>query len=157
VKVALMLRPYSPADFDALYLLDQVCYPRGIAYSKRTLRQYLAIPGAICIVAENNENPHITGFIVAESAPPEAHIITLDVDPAARRRQMGSQLYAAIETQLAARGVREIMLETATDNAAAVAFWTRHGYLSAGVIRNYYLRNVDAYYMIKHIAHKPAA
>ncbi len=85
-----MLRPYSPADFDALFQLDQICYPRGIAYSKRTLRQYLAIPGAICIVAENNENAHITGFIVAESAPPEAHIITLDVDPAARRQQIGS-------------------------------------------------------------------
>jgi ribosomal-protein-alanine N-acetyltransferase len=155
--VALTLRTYSPADFDALFQLDQICYPRGIAYSKRTLRQYLAIPAAICIVAENSEDARITGFIVAEAAPPEAHIITLDVDPAVRRQQIGSQLYAAIETQLAARGVREIMLETATDNAAAVAFWTRHGYLSAGVIRNYYLRNVDAYYMIKHIAHQPAA
>jgi [ribosomal protein S18]-alanine N-acetyltransferase len=155
--VALILRPYSSVDFDDLFQLDQICYPRGIAYSKRTLRQYLAIPGAICIVAENNQDGRITGFIVAESAPPEAHIITLDVDPAARRQHTGSQLYVAIEAQLAARGVREIMLETATDNAAAVAFWTRHGYLSAGVIRNYYLRNVDAYYMIKHIAHKPAA
>jgi ribosomal protein S18 acetylase RimI-like enzyme len=151
-----MLRPFQVSDFDALYALDQICYPRGIAYSKRTLHDYLAISGAICIVSAR-EDHRIAGFTIAESAPPEAHIITLDVDPAARRQQIGSQLYRAIEAQLAARGVREIMLETATDNTAAVAFWTRHGYLSAGVIRNYYLRNVDAYYMIKHIAHKPAA
>ncbi len=53
--MALTLRPNLPADFDTLYALDQICYPRGIAYSKRTLRQYLEIPGAICIVAEDNE------------------------------------------------------------------------------------------------------
>lgn len=155
--MALTLRPNLPADFDTLYALDQICYPRGIAYSRRTLRQYLEIPGAICIVAEDTEAHRVTGFIIAESAPPEAHIITLDVDPAARRQQIGSQLNLAVETELAARGVREIMLETATSNEAAVAFWTRHGYRSAGVIRNYYQRNVDAYYMIKHIASKPAA
>ena len=57
--------------------MDRTCYPRGIAYSRRTLRWFLARPGAYCLVAESGES--LVGFILAEAEGPEGHIITLDV------------------------------------------------------------------------------
>ena len=149
--MSLVLRPYVFADFEPLYLLDRICYPPGIAYTKRMLRWYLALPGAVCVIAETRERK-LAGFILAFPDPPEGHIITLDVAPEFRRQGAGSLLYNAAEKQLAALGVATLELETATDNAAGVAFWTRHGYRSDGLLRGYYLDRVDAFHMRKSLS-----
>ena len=48
--MALTLRSYEPHDFAALFRLDQSCFPAGISYSKTTLRYFLTIPSADCVV-----------------------------------------------------------------------------------------------------------
>ena len=72
---------YSSADFDTLYAIDQTCYPRGIAYSRATLREFLTMSGSHCILARigDAKNQTVAGFIIGEVARTEAHIITLDV------------------------------------------------------------------------------
>jgi ribosomal protein S18 acetylase RimI-like enzyme len=145
--MVLSLRPYEPHDFAALHKLDKSCFPPGISYSKTTLRYFLTIPSADCVVAL--EGSHIAGFILSEENPPLAHIITLDVAQKERRRGVGSALLDKLESNLVARAVRSILLETATDNEAAVAFWQRHGYRSEAVLKRYYLGRVDAYEMRK--------
>jgi ribosomal-protein-alanine N-acetyltransferase len=145
--MVLSLRSYEPHDFATLHKLDQACFPPGISYSKTTLRYFLTIPSADCVVAL--EGSHIAGFILSEENPPLAHIITLDVAQKERRRGVGSALLDKLESNLAARAVRSILLETATDNEAAVAFWQRHGYRSEAVLKRYYLGRVDAYEMRK--------
>ncbi len=145
--MALSLRSYEPHDFAALHKLDQSCFPPGISYSKTMLRYFLTTPSADCVVAM--EENHIAGFILSEENPPLAHIITLDVAAEERRHGVGTALLQKLESNLAARGVRSILLETATDNEAAVAFWQRHGYRSEAVLKRYYLGRIDAYEMRK--------
>jgi ribosomal-protein-alanine N-acetyltransferase len=145
--MALSLRSYEPHDFTALHRLDQSCFPPGISYSKTTLHYFLTIPSADCVVAL--EEDHLAGFILSEENPPLAHIITLDVAAKERRHGVGTALLQKLESNLAARGVRSILLETATDNEAAVAFWQRHGYRSEAVLKRYYLGRIDAYEMRK--------
>jgi len=145
--MAPVLRPYEARDFPALYRLDQACFPAGIAYTKTGLRYFLKLNGAQCLVAEENER--IAGFLLAEENAPLAHIITLDVAAPHRRCGIGSELLRQTETNLAARGVRSILLETATTNEAAVAFWQRHGYRIEAVLKRYYLGRLDAYEMRK--------
>jgi len=141
------LRPYAPTDFDTLYTIDQACYAPGIAYSKRTLRWFLRLPGADCLVAE--AEGRLAGFILAEHAGPRAHLITIDVLERYRRCGIGTALLREMEEKLAARGVNQVELETATDNHAAVAFWHKHGYRTVGVLKRYYANDVDAYAMLK--------
>jgi ribosomal-protein-alanine N-acetyltransferase len=145
-----ILRLYRPEDFETLYAIDQVCYPRGIAYSKRSLRWFLALPGADCIVAE--AGGQIAGFILCEAEGPHAHIITIDVREAFRRLGIGSALLGGAERRLVKRGVRAVELETAQDNDAAIAFWQKHGYRTRGVYKRYYLGRVDALAMAKLLA-----
>ena len=145
--MGVLLRAYDPRDFAALYRIDQACYPLGIAYSKPTLRWFLKLPGAECIVAARDAR--IAGFILAEAHPPLAHIITIDVMETERRGGVGSQLLQAIENNLALRRVRTIVLETATNNEPAVAFWQKHGYRVQSVLQRYYLARLDAYEMKK--------
>lgn len=145
--MALTLRSYEPHDFAALHRLDQACFPPGISYSKMTLRYFLMLASADCVVGlEQNQ---LTGFILSEENPPLAHIITLDVAEKHRRHGVGSALLQKLETNLAARGVRSILLETATENVAAVAFWQRHGYRIEATLKRYYLGRLDAYEMRK--------
>ena len=145
--MAASLRPYTPEDFSALYRLDQGCYPAGIAYSKTTLRYFLALRSADCLVAM--EEAHIAGFILTEENAPLAHVITLDVAEKFRRRGIGSALLAESEKNLVRRGVRHVLLETAIDNAGAIAFWQRRGYGIEATLKRYYLGRLDAYEMRK--------
>jgi [ribosomal protein S18]-alanine N-acetyltransferase len=141
------LRAYQPQDFDALYKLDQSCFPRGIAYSKTTLRYFLALSSAECLLAVERDD--IAGFILSELDGAVAHIITLDVAEAHRRSGVGSLLLKAAENNFSARGVRSVFLETAVDNQAAVNFWARHGYVVEGMLKRYYLNRIDGYEMRK--------
>ena len=149
------LRSYEPHDFAVLHKLDQSCFPAGISYSKTTLRYFLAASSADCTVAE--ENDRIVGFILSEENSPLAHIITLDVDTKHRRQGVGTALLETQETNLASRGVRSILLETAIDNEAAVAFWKHHGYRIEATLKRYYLGRIDAYEMRKILPGTPKA
>ena len=151
--MAFVLRPYEVRDFTALQRLDQACFPPGIAYSKTALRYFLNLAGAECLVAE--QDGRIIGFLLAEQSDHLAHIITLDVAESARRQGVGSALLVRVEANLAARGVRAILLETATTNEAAIAFWRNHGYRTEATLKRYYLGRVDAYEMRKKLPIEP--
>lgn len=151
--MALTLRDYVPSDFESLYEIDQACYQRGIAYSRPMMRWYLNLRGSFCIVAESpagTKSPPV-GFIVAQAQGTQAYIITIDVLKAYRRSGVGTALLQETENRLANMGVREVELQTATNNEAGVAFWLRHGYRSSGISRGYYLGRIDAYNMSKNL------
>jgi len=147
----LTLREFAPEDFEALYRIDQVCYEPEIAYSRRELRNYLRFPGADCFVAEDSGT--LVGFCVTAHEGSRGHIITIDVLGEYRRRGVGTSLLAEVERKLAQLGVRELSLETATDNNSAIAFWQKHGYRTRAIWKDYYPGGRDAYAMTKAIAH----
>ncbi|MFY9733197.1 MAG: GNAT family N-acetyltransferase [Candidatus Acidiferrales bacterium] len=144
------LRPYSPEDFESLYEIDQACYATGIAYSRPELRAYLRFPNADCLIATIRGKP--VGFCLTAYREARGHIITIDVLEAYRRHKIGSRLLEAVESRLAKSGVREVILETATENHSAIAFWEKHGYRTRGIWKGYYPGGRDAYAMIKSIA-----
>lgn len=153
--MAITIRSFEPHDFAALHRLDQACFPPGISYSKTTLRYFLTLPSADCVIAE--EGGRVVGFAVSEENPPLAHIITLDVAEKHRRQGVGTALLEQLESNLAARAVRFILLETANDNEAAVAFWKRRGYRIEATLKRYYLGRIDAYEMRKILPGAPKA
>lgn len=149
------LRPYAPADLESLYLIDRACYEPRVAYSRTELRQYLRFPGAYCLLAEASREkaePVIIGFCITAHKAPGGHIITIDVLPEYRRHGIGSMLLTEAEDHLAAAGVRQIGLETAIDNSAAIAFWQKRGYRKSGVRKNYYPGGRDAFSMAKRLS-----
>ena len=136
-----------------MHELDLACYPPGISYTRRTLKWFLGLRGAECLVAKNEQGTaDILGFIIGEHEGAGGHIITLDVAPSSRRTGVGTALLRTMEQRLGARGVSRVELETATTNEAGVAFWQHHGYRTHGVIPRYYLGRLDAYAMFKTIA-----
>jgi ribosomal-protein-alanine N-acetyltransferase len=69
-----------------------------------------------------------------QSAPDEAEILNIAVDPEFRRRGVASALLNTVCQK--ARGT--IFLEVAEPNAAAIALYTKHGWECAGLRPGYY-------------------
>ena len=148
----LILRSYQPSDFEALLAIDQVCFPKTIAYGRREMKSYLQSAGSHCIVAEIPDTAisrMIAGFILTEREGDLAHIITLDVLEPYRRQSVASLLLHAAEQEAASHGVTSVYLETATTNKPAIALWKKHGYRELATIENYYASGLDAFQMDK--------
>jgi ribosomal-protein-alanine N-acetyltransferase len=149
------IREYRPADFPALYRLDQDCFEPGIAYSRMELMHYLGRRRSFALVAEQTacRPPRIDGFIVVEQDRRNlAHVITIDVAAEARRGGLGSALMEEAEQRLAQQGCPAVYLETAVDNAAAIAFYKRRGYAVLSTIPRYYNGTIDALVMGKKLS-----
>ncbi len=150
--VPFVIRNFKTEDFETLWQLDQKCFALGISYSRQELKTYIRHRGSFTLVATETERANdpgeIVGFIVAHEGT-VGHIITIDVIAAARRSGVGSQLLQAAEERLLAGGSRAVGLETAVDNAAALAFYKRHGYTVIRTWPRYYANGVDALVMKK--------
>ena len=158
------IRDFRVEDFDALWQMDQQCFPPGISYSRQELKFYIRKPSAFTLVAEtlagkaakaqDPENPYrIVGFLVGTGGP-TGHIITIDVVSDARRTGVGSVLLSAAEGRLRAGGSQAVGLETAVDNAAALSFYKRHGYSVVRTWPRYYSNGVDALVLKKQLSAK---
>jgi ribosomal-protein-alanine N-acetyltransferase len=155
--VEFALREFRRADFDSLWRIDQECFVPGIAYSRLELAAYIRLRGAFTVVAEpvgraGDSGAKILGFIVAQAnRRGVGHILTIDVPPASRRLGVGSKLLANAEERLRAAACKSVVLETAVDNAAALAFYKRHQYSVVKTIPRYYSNGVDAFVLEKEL------
>ena len=88
------------------------------------------------------------GFLIGRAVAGEAELLTVAVDPAARRQGTGARLMAAFLAEARVRNAESVFLEVAADNAAARALYSAAGFQPAGVRRGYYRtpqgRPVDA-------------
>ncbi len=165
---SVVLRDYRPADFNAIWELDQLCFEPKIAYPKAELRHFLRYPGAFALVAEEiaegdgvaiskpkknrkvaERKLKVVGFILTHAHPEHGHIITIDVHADQRRTGLGSQLLEAAEVRLRSLGKKGVVLEVAVDNLPALTFYKRHGYSVIKTIPGYYANGLDALAMAK--------
>jgi ribosomal-protein-alanine N-acetyltransferase len=174
--VPFAIRDYEPADFEALWRIDQDCFPPGISYSRAELKFYMRRRGSFTLLAvesaesataatdsgtaEKNSPPPplpsaVAGFLVAEADRGSGHIITIDVLGAARRSGVGSLLLRAAEDRLRAAQCRSVELETAVDNLSALSFYKRHGYDVIKTFPRYYSNGLDALVLEKNLSSLP--
>ena len=146
-----IIREYRPSDFETLWKIDQVCFAQGISYTRRELAFYIGQKRGFTLVAEADGK--IVGFVVIDrDREAQGHVITIDVLPEARRSGLGSQLMTAAEERLRTLGCSTVFLEAAVDNAAALAFYKRHGYSVVQTIPRYYLDSIDALVLVKDLS-----
>ena len=148
--MSIEIRDFRPDDFEALWRLDQECFPPGVSYSKQELKAYIRSRGTFTLVAVDSGKNRTRGFIVAHAGS-TGHIITIDVSPRSRRERVGSTLLAAAEDRLRTAGAQTVGLETAVDNLSALAFYKKHGYSVVRTWPRYYSNGVDALVLKKEL------
>lgn len=152
------LRDFRNSDFDSLWKIDQQCFAPGISYSQPELAAYIRLLNSLTVIAEtgNPDQPRIVGFVVATAnRRHQGHVITIDVLPDARRFGIGSALLKAAEDRLRALLCTSVVLETAVNNASALAFYKRHHYFVVKTIPRYYPDGLDAFVLEKDLLSAP--
>jgi [ribosomal protein S18]-alanine N-acetyltransferase len=146
------LRSFQMRDLAGLHQLDQVCFPREIAYSRAELQYFLTHPKCSCWIAEQPDDK-LAGFVIFERSKRHGrragHIVTLDIDPEERRRGLGTLLMQTGEEQMRQEGAGVLSLEVAENNPAAQQFYRSLGFVTRGRIAKYYGGMVDAEVMEK--------
>lgn len=84
------------------------------------------------------------GFLLGRVIADEAELLTLAVDPDARRQGIGRALTSEFAAEAARRGARLAFLEVAADNRAAIALYQAQGWQEAGRRPGYYAAGTDA-------------
>lgn len=120
-------------------------FPGSRAWSAAEIADLAAPPGFVVAAA--------TGFALGRAVAGEAELVTVAVDPGARRQGTGRALLAGFEAAARQRGAAQAFLEVADDNAAARALYRAAGWHETGRRRGYYARPggaaIDAVTMAK--------
>ncbi|CAN5172440.1 GNAT family N-acetyltransferase [soil metagenome] len=129
----MILRPVGlEACFTLADLHDRV-FPRP--WSAEDFEALLKGPGAFAVLGEGDAPQ---GFILCRAIAGEAEILTIAVDPAARRRGWGAALVEMAAGVAREAGAVEMFLEVGADNLAAVKLYETSGFDRVGLRKGYY-------------------
>ena len=141
------LRDATEADLPALARVHQLAFHPG--WNAEELADVGSGPGVFGLLAE--ARGAVTGMILARTVADEAEILTIAVDPEARRCGVGRALVDAAVRLARQQGALDIFLEVAIDNHPALKLYDQAGVAQAGLRRGYYERGgglrVDAVVM----------
>jgi len=132
------LRDLKVEDAPALARLHAQAFHRG--WSEDEFEQLVANSSSFGEGAFAAPRERLQGFILSRLAGVEAEILSIVVDPAARRQGVARGLLAHHLERLRELSVRELFLEVDEDNAGALAFYETFGLRSVGKRRGYYPR-----------------
>jgi ribosomal protein S18 acetylase RimI-like enzyme len=132
------IRIASADDFERIVALENLCFPKEFAYTRRQLR-YLLMKANSTVLVETTETL-IRGFIIIlyRRGTTVAGIETINVDPIHRKKGIGLQLLSATEKLLRKKGIHKIRLEVSTTNHAAIKLYENAGFKKIALLKKYY-------------------
>ncbi len=90
------------------------------------------------------EGTKIVGYVGLASGHETGDVQTIAVRADAQGSGWGAVLLDALLGEARARGCTEVLLEVRADNTAAIALYTRRGFLTISTRRRYYADGTDA-------------
>lgn len=128
-------------------VIERACF--SLPWSAEMLKEELSNPPAMYFAATFGDA--LAGYIGAHVILGEGYITNVAVHPDFRRRGVASMLLERLEREC--RGAEFLSLEVRASNEAAIALYSRRGFSTAGVRKNYYeLPREDALIMTKLLA-----
>jgi ribosomal protein S18 acetylase RimI-like enzyme len=122
------IRPYEDADEPAVIALWGEVLPDSAPHNDpvTTLRKKLAVERDLFFVADVEGT--VAGTVMGGYDGHRGWVYAVAVQPAYRRRGIGTALVRHLEEALAGRGCLKVNLQVRAPNAAVVAFYERLGY-----------------------------
>ncbi len=130
-----MIRPAATEDLNEMAHIHALSFAK--AWDATALGDMLKSPGIVGLIAPG-------GFVLARVAADEAEVLTIAVDPEARRKGTGRTLLAEAASRAHALGARTMFLEVAATNTAARALYELLGFANVGARKSYYEGGEDA-------------
>ena len=139
------------ADAAAISALSRDAIEAGLSWRWTERRVQRGIFDAATNVVVVRRDSQLLGFAIMQYGDEDAHISLFAVAAAHRRAGLGSALLAWLEATAEVAGIRTLKLEARAGNAAAKAFYRRHGFTETGLSPGYYEDVEDAVRMVKRL------
>lgn len=150
----MILRPAAADEAQALAGVHARAFDHP--WPAQDIAELIGSGGGFALAAEAGE---ILAFILCRAIAGEAEVLTLAVDPPARRQGIARALVEAAAGVARAAGADVMFLEVADDNLPAIALYEGAGFVRAGLRRGYYSRGsaaaVDALVMRLELGRAP--
>ncbi len=132
-------------SLDGLAALHGRCFSQPRPWSAREFEQLLMDPHAFLLT--HNRDGLLMGRVVAD----EAEMLTLAVEPEARRMGIARQLVLEFGVRARDLGAKNAFLEVAATNTPARMLYRSLGWRETGLRRRYYGPHIDAVTMRLHL------
>jgi len=148
------LLPLTERHLDAVLAIEEQSSPAG--WTRKLFEAELARSDLRCYLVLELPDPHgVVGFGGVQLQLDEAHITTLAVAPAYRRRKYATRLLAELLRVARARNARAATLEVRHHNVAAQRLYAGFGFRPVGIRPRYYEGTDDALIMWAHDIDQP--
>ena len=125
-------------EIDAIFEIEQKCFPEKVAYSKRLLEYLILNANSDCLVEKQNGIIRAFLIITYRQGSLTCNIETIDVDPAFKNKGIGLKLMEAAEIEAKRRGMCWSQLEVSEGNKAALNLYKKAGYTFKERVEGYY-------------------
>jgi [ribosomal protein S18]-alanine N-acetyltransferase len=144
----IVLRDFRATDIEAMFLLDEACFAPSFRFDLESMREFVAEPGAITIIAEDVRGG-LAGFVITHVASRLAgkrgYVVTLDVDAGSRRTGVAGKLMEESERRVAIAGAAQVELHVFAENEGAIRFYEGRGYRRVEARPGFYGSGLDAW------------
>lgn len=150
------IRIATPDDFERIVELENLCFPKEHAYTRRQLH-YLLFKAHSTVLVET-KGTLVRGFLIIlyRRGTTVVGIETINVDPTQRKKGIGLRLLSVAEEHLRKNGIHKVRLEVSISNNAAIKLYEHAGFQKIMLLKKYYHYNHegsrDAYRMVKELS-----
>ncbi len=130
------IREMRRSDIPTVAALERVIYPQP--WSARLFFDELGRDDRSYLVIESPER-NVLGYGGLLLIEQDAHITSLTVAPAQRRRRLGTRLLLALVQRALDRGAQHLTLEVRVSNTSAQGLYERFGFAPVGKRKDYYI------------------
>jgi len=132
------------ADINEVLPIERASFG-GDAYARNEFQALVQDPAVTFLVAK--VQGRVIGYVGGMASGARGYIVSMAVEPSARRRGVGRALLDAVSRRLEEQGVATVILHVDTNNAEAIALYRGAGFAVSGTISDYYGANRPAYLM----------
>lgn len=134
-RAAVVVRDPHSEDFDAILTIAQDS-PEASNWTRDSYEEFLRQTGTLALVWDDSGTT--AGFLIGRVVADQAEILNLAVRKDRRRRGGATGLLASALQAFRECGAHWVYLEVRHSNAAAIAFYAKHGFEISGLRRAYY-------------------
>jgi ribosomal-protein-alanine N-acetyltransferase len=148
-----LLRPAEERDLTDVTRIERGSF--ADPWTEESFRRLIDVEPAIFLVAEDDADSAVAGYVAAFAVGDDGEILNVAVDPRFRGRGLAGQMLDAVLIEFGARGVRTAFLEVRESNEAARALYGSRGFTEIGRRRGYYRRPIEDALVMRRVLEVP--
>ena len=145
MKTRYFVRRLRAADLERVQEIEKASFGK-YAYDRNLFAEFFHNCGDLFLAAEG-KGGGVCGYMITCARGDQAELVSVAIDPAARRTGAATSLLESTLRRLRRRGVTRLRLMVKWNNREARNFYEKHGFRKVRIVRRYYEDGADGLLM----------